>query len=70
MQPTEKVELCFTVTLKPMAFWSWAAQMVRVLLDGTLLSFVYEPYQAKGFAGQFGKDAIHFDLREGREWNE
>lgn len=43
----KKVELCFTVTLKPMTFWSWAAQMVWVLLDGTLLSFVYEPYQAR-----------------------
>ncbi len=69
MQPAEKkVELCFTVTLKPMTFWSWAAQMVWVLLDGTLLSFVYEPYQARSWR-QFGEDAIHFDLIEGREWN-
>lgn len=46
MQAAKKVELCLTVTLKPMTFWSWAAQMVQVLLDGTLLSFVYEAYEA------------------------
>lgn len=39
-----------------------------VLLDGTLLSFVYEPYQARSWKAIW-KDAIHFDLIESHEWN-
>lgn len=31
--------------------------------------FVYEPYPAERVGRQFGKDAIHFDLIEGHEWN-